>query len=441
MDEYATWKHQRIKNTYKVPLQFEKFIWIGYLVCLDTFLDMFTSLPIRVLKHKKRLDIMLLMAFIVLLYTLDLDIAYLYHFIRGQSVIKLYVIFNTLEIADKLCASFGLDIVDVILVQEFNKSSWKHTLHSSLYFCTSFLCLVLYGAAHSIVLLFQLVALNVAVNSHNNALLTLLISNQFAELKTSVFKKFEAENLFQLGCSDIVERLHLTIFLLLTFLRNLSDSSEPLQSSTLLILPEWCMPDYLLSIVDPLLAVIASEFMVDWIKHAFITKFNGIKPNVYQLFSQVIARDILRKSHIPHATSRRLGFGVLPASVLVLSNLFDILPKWFEQSQVALFTGSPVFDNQSYYLTLVLLYGGLWIARQFIKQTLFQLAKDLSNEPDNTNSIGGPSDFMYAPVHAIPTYEDMPLKGKSNKNNFVQHKELNLETIDRFSIWKSRVPT
>ncbi len=46
-----------------------------------------------------------------------------------------------------------------------------------------------------------MVTLNVAINSHNNALLTLLISNQFVELKGSVFKKFEKDNLFQIACN------------------------------------------------------------------------------------------------------------------------------------------------------------------------------------------------------------------------------------------------
>jgi hypothetical protein len=47
--------------------------------------------------------------------------------------------------------------------------------------------------------------MNVAINSHNNALLTLLISNQFVELKGSVFKKFEKENLFQISCSGMLK--------------------------------------------------------------------------------------------------------------------------------------------------------------------------------------------------------------------------------------------
>ena len=47
----------------------------------------------------------------------------------------------------------------------------------------------------------QMISLNVAVNSYDNALLTLLVSNQFVEIKGSVFKKFEKDNLFQITCA------------------------------------------------------------------------------------------------------------------------------------------------------------------------------------------------------------------------------------------------
>lgn len=55
--------------------------------------------------------------------------------------------------------------------------------------------------AHTIVMVYQLISLNVAVNSYDHALLTLLVSNQFVEIKGSVFKKFEKDNLFQITCA------------------------------------------------------------------------------------------------------------------------------------------------------------------------------------------------------------------------------------------------
>jgi hypothetical protein len=50
-------------------------------------------------------------------------------------------------------------------------------------------------------MVYQLISLNVAVNSYDHALLTLLMSNQFVEIKGSVFKKFEKDNLFQITCA------------------------------------------------------------------------------------------------------------------------------------------------------------------------------------------------------------------------------------------------
>lgn len=60
---------------------------------------------------------------------------------------------------------------------------------------------VLMVVIHTSMLFFQVVTLNVAVNSYSNALLSLLMSNQFVEIKGTVFKKFEKENLFQMSCA------------------------------------------------------------------------------------------------------------------------------------------------------------------------------------------------------------------------------------------------
>ena len=52
-------------------------------------------------------------------------------------------------------------------------------------------------------MVYQTISLNVAVNSYDHALLTLLMSNQFVEIKGSVFKKFEKDNLFQITCAGM----------------------------------------------------------------------------------------------------------------------------------------------------------------------------------------------------------------------------------------------
>jgi len=59
---------------------------------------------------------------------------------------------------------------------------------------------------HTLVMVYQTISLNVAVNSYDHALLTLLMSNQFVEIKGSVFKKFEKDNLFQITCAGMSNR-------------------------------------------------------------------------------------------------------------------------------------------------------------------------------------------------------------------------------------------
>jgi hypothetical protein len=178
---------------------------------------------------------------------------------------------------------------------------------------------LIYVSIHSLVLFYQVVTLNVAINSHNNALLTLLVSNQFVELKGSVFKKFEKENLFQISCSDMVERFQLFIFLFISIVQNLKDLGWEISWN-------WVMQ---MGVV--VVGVWFSECLVDAIKHAFITKFNGIKPDVYKKFKTILSRDMLdaRSRAITEsswAISKRIGFVPLPLGCLVLRVFSQIVP-------------------------------------------------------------------------------------------------------------------
>jgi hypothetical protein len=48
----------------------------------------------------------------------------------------------------------------------------------------------------------------VAINSSNKALLTIMMSNNFVELKGSVFKKFDKNNLFQVKQIPLLATLY-----------------------------------------------------------------------------------------------------------------------------------------------------------------------------------------------------------------------------------------
>ena len=80
--------------------------------------------------------------------------------------------------------------------------------------------------------------------------------------------------------------------------------------------------------MQPVLMVMLSETLVDWLKHAFITKFNHIRPSVYERYKDVLCRDLASGSRLgarKHSyvdqspvVARRLGFASLPLAVLTI---------------------------------------------------------------------------------------------------------------------------
>ncbi|KAL5037228.1 hypothetical protein BDV3_006753 [Batrachochytrium dendrobatidis] len=401
-DESQDFKTERIRNFLNVPRELEKFMYLGYLICLDSFLYIFTILPMRVLiaswwlicwcfggkkmKPAQKTDLIKGALVFICTYILHyFDASRLYHSVRGQALIKLYVIFNVLEICDKLCSAFGHDILDSLFsLSHSRKKSAAATRRISRF--THFIVAVLYIFAHSLVLFYQVMTLNVAVNSFNNALMTLLLSNQFVEIKGSVFKRFERENLFQLSCSDIVERFQLSVFLIIIGIRNFIElvggetiasfptyiyevyKSMPsilwISEKVMLLFPKkiptdptqvWTdfqvlvastnhiitrvlsLQEYKLveTILGPIVIVYLTEILVDWLKHAFITKFNGISPTVYERYRNSLCRDLLgggkkiahvledetmKMSSVDRSpiVARRIGFVSIPLACLVI---------------------------------------------------------------------------------------------------------------------------
>jgi hypothetical protein len=136
-DSHQELKWERVSNFLNIPLAMEKvrpfirstpeldssnllcqIIGFGFILCLDSFLYTFTILPVRFtlaflrlignvfrssappLPPAQKADILrmlLLVVSVLLLYPLT-DASKIYHSIRGQDTIKLYVIFNALEV-------------------------------------------------------------------------------------------------------------------------------------------------------------------------------------------------------------------------------------------------------------------------------------------------------------------------------------------------------
>ncbi|KAL6707761.1 hypothetical protein ACN47E_003882 [Coniothyrium glycines] len=268
------------------------------------------------------------------------DASRMYHGIRGQSAIKLYVIYNVLEVCDRLLSAVGQDVLECLFSRETldrNPDGRSKIMRPLGMFALA----LVYTVAHATALFYQVITLNVAVNSYSNALLTLLMSNQFVEIKGTVFKKFEKENLFQITCADIVERFQLWLMLLIIAMRNVVEvgglsirssatswtamftgingtAQTSFTASSIIPMSFTIFPRYIAQVLNPFLLVLGSEMFVDWLKHAYITKFNQYKPEVYSKFFDVLAKDYYSDAFSESNLTRRLGLPVIPLSCLFI---------------------------------------------------------------------------------------------------------------------------
>ncbi|KAI4998309.1 hypothetical protein ZWY2020_053651 [Hordeum vulgare] len=312
-------KRQRVYNTmFHVPWRCERLIVAGFFVCLDSFLSLLTIMPARivmtvwrVLKTRQFLrpnaaDLSDYGCFVVLALGVAslqmIDISLIYHVIRGQGTIKLYVVYNVLEIFDKLCQSFGEDVLQVLFnsAEGLSTCSTDRVTFELLRFLLDGAIAVLSLLVHSFVLLAQAITLSTCIIAHNNALLALLVSNNFAEIKSNVFKKVSKENLHNLVYYDIIERFHITAFLLFVLAQNILEAEGPWFDSFLI------NASY----------VFMCEVLIDAIKHSFLAKFNEIKPVAYSEFLEDLSKQILNEQ--PDDRQKDLTFIPLaPACVVI----------------------------------------------------------------------------------------------------------------------------
>lgn len=55
------------------------------------------------------------------------------------------------------------------------------------------------------------------------------------------------------------------------------------------------------------MTVLISEQVVDWLKHAFITKFNHIRPSVYERYIDVLSLDLANASAVGRRGARKVS--------------------------------------------------------------------------------------------------------------------------------------
>ncbi|XP_053957299.1 protein TAPT1 homolog [Anastrepha ludens] len=337
-EERYTARRQKIYSFMRIPRDLERFIVYGIMQCADSFLYIHTFLPVRFtlamwglfsrpiascLGLRRRTQRLLTPAEICdllkgtiwiacTLLMLSVDTNRIYHIIKSQSIIKLYIFYNMIEVGDRLLSAFGQDTIDALF---WTATEPKNSKREHFGLVTHIVFALIYVLLHSFLIMFQATTLNVAVNSNNKGLLTIMISNNFVELKGSVFKKFDKNNLFQLTCSDVRERFHLSVLLFIVVIQTMKEF-------------DWSMSQFCVMVPD-CIAVLVTEVLIDWIKHAFITRFNEIPEYIYREYTTSLAYD-MTQTRQKHAFSdhsdlvaRRMGFIPFPLGVVLIKAIYS----------------------------------------------------------------------------------------------------------------------
>ena len=380
----------RVRVFITLPWELEKLLFLGQLVCTNAFLHVLALLPVRFVtssvycildllgylfggllggksgaagataaaaagkggkggrsRGDHQCDVARGLLFLWTLVALTwISTADVYHYIRVQNMMKLYVIFNITSIFERLLASIGDDIMDA-LCTSITKASGsgdggaglgstpaavgRSTPHGGYGLgclgnmrwgvLTHLIIAAVYMPLHALLTLIQVTTLNVCINSHGIAILVMLNVVNFVELKSTVFKKFFHANLFQLSLSDSVERFQAATMLVTILVQNIAHMGLHKTDA------EWLANFGWIS-----LRIFGMELAVDWVKHGFMNKYNNL-PNYYRPMRTVIARDIvLFRSQRDHpyyqSVPRRFGCVVEPyaivfirASVIALAGL------------------------------------------------------------------------------------------------------------------------
>ncbi|XP_032596540.1 protein TAPT1 homolog [Drosophila grimshawi] len=415
-EERYSARRQKIYSFMRIPRDLERFMVYGIMQCADSFLYIHTFLPVRFLlavwslltrtvaricrlrSGNQRLlspaeicDLLKGAIWIsVTLIMLLVDTNRVYHIIKSQSIIKLYIFYNMLEVGDRLLSAFGQDTIDALF---WTATEPKHSKREHFGVLTHILFTLIYVFLHSGLIMFQATCLNVAVNSNNKGLLTIMISNNFVELKGSVFKKFDKNNLFQLTCSDVRERFHLSVLLFIVMIQTMKEF-------------DWSITQFCVMLPD-CFAVLFTEILIDWVKHAFITRFNELPESIYREYTTSLAYD-MTQTRQKHAFSdhsdlvaRRMGFIPFPLSVVLIKAIYTAVS----------------FHNLAAWLLFLLAY--LFALGLRICLTVCALGKacKLMKEHQTERNSSTPSSMTNMPFIATNTTNAQAVNTNNNNNN------------------------
>nr|CEL64569.1 TPA: membrane protein, putative [Neospora caninum Liverpool] len=198
----------------------------------------------------------------------------------------------------------------------------------ALWVC-QYLLVLAYVLVHTCMHLIRVLSLNIAINSSESTMFLIVVTNNFGEIKSTVFKKHAPTTLYSIVAADVVERFQLCCDAFIVSLK-LATASSP-RATSLATVCSWLCGVFLL------------EIAVDWVKFLYLVKFNNIRAAAFDQYQHVLLADVLL-SRVPqaqaellpdggfrvpcrgmyafsHIPTRRIGFMELPIVTLIIACL------------------------------------------------------------------------------------------------------------------------
>ncbi|ORM40653.1 Protein TAPT1 -like protein [Babesia sp. Xinjiang] len=273
--------------------------------------------------------------------------------------------------SDLICRSNALmkDLpasMDTIPDTVFPESSTDPQEWRNMYleFFLRFMLVAAYTLFHAFLHLVRVLIFNIAINSSDSAMFLLMVTNNFAEIKSTVFKKYNETSLFTIVSTDAVERIHLCFDAMIVFFK-MSTVQNPFNAY--LQVSRW------------LIQMLMLEILIDYFKHSFLLKFNKIEGEIFKRYTEVLMADVLlsrcqRRLHglvkfdfrvtckgaysFSHIPARRLGLMPSPIVALIVCNIPYIRNSMtFSRFIGALLIWSSLFFLKITFSILVLAHG------------------------------------------------------------------------------------
>lgn len=278
---------------------------------------------------------------ITLFFLIDLDTSKIYHNIRSSTIVKLYFMIQVLEITDKLLSSTSFEIMSLL----YNIN------YKSRNFVFIYLISIAYMFIHSYVLVYQIISLNIAINSYSNALLTIILSNHFSKLKTVIFKKIKLVDFLKILFHDLNKRFLIFLMLIIILSRNFiqilinySNFNEFFNNIkphywSIKLISNNIMNNWIGFLIVPSILLMGSELIVDWIKHVYMAKFNKFDILIYKKFLHFMALEFVQNFNSLNSMDysnifvQKVGVSIKVISIIFYKLLiFPFIKLHFEQS-------------------------------------------------------------------------------------------------------------